>query len=185
MLISLIPQPKVTGGHQNTHRDIEKHVALLIQILEPTGIIREPIPRIRRAGIAQENALHLAGKEGRHEWIIAHDIRIAGIGDEDKLALRKGLEDLDEQELADRERGRDVGEVEGPGVEGAAGVGLVDEVHVVARDLLGRRGQVVEVEVVDGFGPVGVDLRHVHPGHEGAREGVQQAFFRLVDLGDA
>ena len=129
--------------------------------------------------------MHLARKKTGHEGIIAHDIRIAGIGHKDKLPLRKRLENLDEQVLPDRQRRRDVGEVEGPGVEGATGVSLVDEVHVVAGDLLGGRGQVVEVEVVDGSGPVGVDLGHVHPGHEGASEGVQEAFFGLVDLGDA
>lgn len=96
-----------------------------------------------------------------------------------------GAEDLLEQELADAEGGGHVAEVEGPGVEGAAGVGVVDEVHVVARDLLGRGGQVVEVDVGHVGRPVGVDGRHVHPGHEGAGEGVEEPFGGLVDFGDA
>jgi len=41
------------------------------------------------------------------------------------------------------------------------------------------------VEVGDGAGPVGVNLRHVHPRREGAGEGVEEALLGLVDLGDA
>ena len=41
------------------------------------------------------------------------------------------------------------------------------------------------MEVVDRFGPIGIDLGHIHPGHEGAGEGVQDALLRLVNLRDA
>lgn len=41
------------------------------------------------------------------------------------------------------------------------------------------------MEVGDRAGPVGVNVRHVHPGHKGPGKGVEQAFFGLVDFGDA
>ena len=40
------------------------------------------------------------------------------------------------------------------------------------------------MEVGDGARPVGVDVRHVHPGGEGAGEAVEEALLGLVDLGD-
>ena len=64
------------------------------------------------------------------------------------------------------------------------GIGLVDEVHVIASDLLGRRGQVVEVQVRNGARPVGVDSWHVHPRHEWSSEGVEETVFGLIDTGD-
>jgi len=127
----------------------------------------------------------LTGEIGDHGRVIPHDVGVAGIGHEDELPVRIGLEDLVEQELADAERGADVGEVQGPIVEGAALVGFVDEVHVVARSLLGRGCQVVEMHVGDATGPVRVDARHIRPLHEGFGEGVQQAEFGFVDLGDS
>lgn len=38
------------------------------------------------------------------------------------------------------------------------------------------------MEIRDALAPVGVDLGHVHPGYEGAGEGVQETFGRVVDL---
>ena len=43
----------------------------------------------------------------------------------------------------------------------------------------------MEVEVGEVGGPVGVDGGHVHPGHKGAGEGVEEAFGGFVDFGDA
>lgn len=124
-----------------------------------------------------------------HCRVVLHDVAVAGVGDEDELALGEGGEDHLEEVLADGEGGGDVGEVEGAGVEGAAGVGGVDELLVVAGDLLGQRGEVVEVcgLVVDGEvrGPVRVDGGHVEPGHVGAREGVEDDLGGGPDLGDA
>lgn len=127
----------------------------------------------------------MTGEFRRHGRIVAHDVAVAGVGDEDELALGKGAEDLLEQEFADGQGGADVAEVERSRVEGSARVRLVDEVHVVSRHLFGRGGEVMEVEVRDAARPVGVNFRHVHPRREGAGEGVEEAFFRLVDFGDA
>lgn len=41
----------------------------------------------------------------------------------------------------------------------------------------------MEVEIRDALAPVGVDLGHVHPGDEGAGEGVEETFGGVVDLG--
>ena len=168
-----------------TYRDQEKHIHLLIEILEARRIVRKAIPTIGAGRVSQEDALHLARKLRRHGRVVAHDVAVAGVGHEDELALGKGAEDLLEQELADRQGGGDVAEVERARVKGAARVRLVDEVHVVSRHLFGRGGEVVEVEIRDAARPVGVDLRHVHPGREGASEGVEEAFFGFVDFGDA
>ena len=40
----------------------------------------------------------------------------------------------------------------------------------------------MEMEVGNTARPVGIDVRHVHPRCERAREGVQQTFFGLVDF---
>ena len=129
--------------------------------------------------------MDLTGELRRHLRVIAHDIRVRRVGHEDKFALRERLKDLGEQEFADGERGADVAEVQGACVEGAAGVGGVDELHVVPCDLLGCRGEVVEVEIWKAGGPIGVDFGHVFPGCEGAREGVEEAFLGFVDFGYA
>lgn len=121
----------------------------------------------------------------RHLRIIAHDIRVRSVGNEDEFPLREGLEDAVEEVFADAEGGGDVGEVEGAGVEGTEGIGVVDVGHVLPRRLLGGGGEVVEMGVCQGSRPVTVDIRHVHPGDEGIREGVIEAVFRVVDLGDA
>ena len=173
------------GKGRATYRHIKEHIGRIIQTLEPARVVRELIPRIGLARVAQEDALHLPRELCRHGRVIAHHVRVARVGHQHEFPLRIGLEDLLEQKLTDRQSRTDVAEVEGPRVEAAAGVGLVDEVHVVAGDLLGRGGEVVEVEVGDGARPVGVDVRHVHPGGEGAGEAVEETFRGLVDLGDA
>jgi len=88
------------GGLGGTYGDQEKHVHLLIQILEASRIIRKAVPTVRAGRVPQENALHLARKLGRHGGVVAHDVAVAGIGDEDEFALRKSAEDLLEEELA-------------------------------------------------------------------------------------
>lgn len=92
------------------------------------------------------------------------------------------MENLLEQELPDRQRRTDVAEIERPRVERAAGVSLVDEFHVITRDLFGRGGEVMVMKIGDGARPIGVDVRHVEPGDERAGEGIEEAFFRLVDF---
>ena len=111
-----------------------------------------------------------------------HDVAIARVSHQDEFPSRIGLEDFIEQVFADTERSRYVAEIEGSSVKGAARVGLVDEVHVIASDLLGGRRQVVEMDVWDGTRPIGVDLGHVFPLDEGAGEGIKEAFFGLVNL---
>ena len=162
------------GGREGkgTYRYQEKHVHLLIQILEPARIVRKAIATIGSGGIAKEDTLDLIREFGDHCRIIAHNVAVTRIRDEDEFALGKSAEDLLEQEFADGQGSADVAEVEGPRVEGTTGVGLVDEIHVIAGDLFGGGGEVVEVEVGDAARPVGVDLGHVHPGGEGAGEGV-------------
>lgn len=63
--------------------------------------------------------------------------------------MGEGLEDFLEQKLSNRQRGAHVAEIQGARVERAAGVGLVDEIHVVARNLFWRRGEIVEVNARD------------------------------------
>ena len=129
--------------------------------------------------------MHLPRKLSRHRWVISHDIAVARVRNQDEFPLWECTEDLLEQVFAYAEGFVDVAEIEGTRVEGSAGVRLVDEIHVIARDLLGRGGQVVEVEVRDTARPVGVDIRHVHPRRKRTRERVQQTFLGLVDFGDA
>jgi len=128
-------------------RHIEEHVLLLVQILEPGRVVGEPVAAVGRGRVAQEDALHLARELGRHGGVVAHDVAVGGVCDEDEFAVREGFEDLDEQVLADAEGRGDVAEVEVARVEGAAGVGAVDELFVVAGGLLGGRGEVVEIEL--------------------------------------
>ncbi len=79
-----------------------------------------------------------------------HDIAIARVGHQDKFPSWIRLKYFIEEEFADAERSRYVAEIERSGIEGATRVGLVDEIHVIAGDLLGGRCQVVEMEVWDG-----------------------------------
>ena len=74
-----------------------------------------------------------------------HDIAIARVSNEDKLSLRIRLEDLVEQERPDTESSGYVAEVERPSIERAAGIGLVNEVHVIAGHLFRRSSQVMEM----------------------------------------
>lgn len=60
-------------------------------------------------------------------WVVGHDIAVGRIGHENEFSLREGLEDLVEEEFTDGECRRRVAEVQGAGVEGSEGVGLVDE----------------------------------------------------------
>lgn len=167
-------------------RHHEKHIHALIQPPEPARIIREAIPRIGRTRVPQQDALDLPGERGRHGRVVAHDVGIRRVGEQDEFALGEGQEDLLEEESPDRERRRHVAEVEGSRVEGAEGVRRVDEVHVVARHLLRGRGEVVEVQLLpEGGRPVGVDGRHVHPRDVGFGEGVEEAEGGFVDLRDA
>lgn len=161
------------GGKGKTYRDDEEHVHVLIEILEPVRVVGESIARIGGGGVAQEDTLDLAGEFGRHCGIVPHHVAVGRVGHEDEFSSGKSLEDLDEEIFPDRQCGIDVAEVEGPGVEGTARVGLVDELHVVPRRLFRRRGQVVEVEVGQAARPVGIYLWHVHPGSEGPGERVQ------------
>ena len=166
-------------------RHVEEHVLLLRDALESRRIIGELVLVIRGGRVSQQDTRYLAGVILIHGRIVFHDIMVAGIRHKDKLALGERVEDLVEEELAHLERLLGIGEVERSGVERAQWVRLVDELHVGAGDLLGQRGQVVEVDTGRGRGPVCVDIGHVHPWGEGARKGVDDAFFGLIDLGHA
>lgn len=108
-------------------RHVEEHVLALRQALKPRRIVGEPVGAVGAGRVAQEDALHLVRAVVRQLRVVGHDVRVGGVAHQDELALREGLEDPVEEVLADCERCRDVGEVEGPGIEGAEGVGLVDE----------------------------------------------------------
>ena len=168
-----------------TYRHDEEHVCRIVQALESRGVVGEPVSWIAVRRIPEQDALHLSRELRRHRWVIAHDVAVAGICYQDKLPLGVCLEDLLQQEFADRKRGADVAEVQWTRIEGATRVGLVDEIHIIASDLLGGGGQVVEVKVRNRARPIGVDIRHVHPGHERAGEGVEQALLGFVDFGNA
>ena len=113
-----------------------------------------------------------------------HYIAVARISDQHKLSLRVCPEDLLEQIFTDTERLIDVTEVERTCVKRTTRVRLVNKVHVIPRDLLGGRRQVVEMKVGDAARPIGIDVGHVHPRSEWTREGIEETFFWLVDLGD-
>lgn len=76
---------------------------------------------------ARLTALDLVGKVGHHLWIVAHDVRVGGVGHEDELAARVCFEDFLEEELADAQGCAYVAEVERTGVEASARVGRVYE----------------------------------------------------------
>ncbi len=123
-----------------TYGNVEEHITLLVQILETTGVVGESVAGVCSGCVSQENALDLAGELCCHGRIISHDVAVASVGDEDEFPVGIGAEDFLEQVFADAEGLIDIAEVEGTGVEGTAGVGLVDEVHIIARDLLGGGG---------------------------------------------
>lgn len=163
----------------------EEHVHLLVEILEAFRVVREMIRRISGRGIAKENTLNLTRVLGGHCRIIAHDIGIAGIGDEDKLPVREALEDLFKEEFPDCQGGGDIAKIEWSGIEAAAGISLVNEIHVVSSNLLGSGCQVMEMHGRNAFGPVSVDIWHVHPLDKRSRERIEEALFRIIDLGDS
>jgi hypothetical protein len=166
-------------------RYLEEHVAAVVQTLEPFSVVREPHIAVCCGCVAQEDALNLLGEVVGELWVILHDIRVGRVGDENELPLRESLEDLLQKVHANRQRSRDVREVEWSGVEGAAGVGLVDEVHVETGALLRSSGEVMEMRAVrQGARPVGIDIGHVHPWCERTSKRVQQALLGIVDLGD-
>lgn len=115
----------------------EEHVLGLREILETRGVVWEFVARIGGGGVAKENALHSFGKFSYHFRVVTHYVTVAGVGDQDELALGEGFEDLLQQKFANGECGRDIAKVERPGIEGATRVGAVDELHVVSGDLLG------------------------------------------------
>lgn len=92
-------------------RHEEEHITALIQALESLGIVWELVLGVCGRGVAQEDALHLTGVLVRHGGVVAHDVRVGGVGDEDEFALGEGLEDFFEEEFADGKGGGDVGEV--------------------------------------------------------------------------
>lgn len=79
----------------------EKHVHRLVQALESRCIVWELVAGVCGTCVAQEDALNLAGEVGGHFGVVAHDVAVACVCDEDKLALGEGLEDLLQEELSD------------------------------------------------------------------------------------
>lgn len=75
-----------------------------------------------------------------------HDIAIARVSNEDELSLWIRLEDLIEKECPNAEGSGYVAKVERPSIERATGIGLIDEVHIVARHLFRRSSQVMEMD---------------------------------------
>lgn len=63
-------------------------------VLESGRVVWELVARIGCRGVAEEDALDLSRKVGSHFWVVAHDIAVAGVCDQDELALREGFEDL-------------------------------------------------------------------------------------------
>jgi len=118
-------------------RDTEEHVHLLIEVLEACSIVGKVVRRVGRRGVTKEDTLDLTRVIRGQLRVGFHDVRVTGICHQDEFAVGKCLEDLVEQELSDRKRRGDIAEIERAGVETATGIGLVDEVHVVACDLPG------------------------------------------------
>ena len=87
---------------------LEEHVLVLVEALEAGGVVRELVAVVGGAGVAQQDALHLVGEVLDHLRVVLHDVGVAGVGDEDELALGEGFEDAVEQVLADGESGADV-----------------------------------------------------------------------------
>lgn len=129
-------------------------------MLEPARVVRELVAGVCGGCVSQQDARDLAREGGDHLWVVVHDVVVACVADQYEFALWEGLDDFCEQRLAHREglvHGR---EVERTCVEGAGGVGVVDELHVDAGGLLGGRGEVVKVVWVVGVltRPRSVDL---------------------------
>lgn len=150
VLLNRLVQALTVGNVQTSQviRLAEKHVALSVQALEALSVIWEPHGGVGRGSVAQEDTLDLVGVGVCELGVVLHDVAVRSVGDKHKLSLRESLEDLGEEVHADRKGGFHVGEVERASVEGAAGVGLVNEVHVIAGGLFGGGGQIVEVRAV-------------------------------------
>lgn len=129
--------------------------------------------------------LTLPRKFSDHGRIVSHNITVAGIRNEDEFTLGEGSEDLLQEELPDGQRSADVAKVQRPCIKTATGVCLVDKVHIISGNLLRSRGQVVEVHIWQAFGPIGIDVWHVHPWSVRTGERVEKAFLWLVNLSDA
>ena len=99
--------------------------------------------------------------------------------------MRIGLEDLVEEKLANAQSSVDIAEIQRSIIERAARVCLVDEVHVIARHLLRRGSEVVEMEVGDAPRPIGIDFWHIHPRDKRTSEGIEQTLGWFVNLGHA
>jgi len=109
---------------------------LLFQRFESFRIIREFIARVCCGGIPQQDALHLAREGGRELWVIAHDVVIRGVPDEDKFSVWECLEDFVEKGFTNGECLVYCRKVKGTGVKGAEGVGFINKVHVDTCGLL-------------------------------------------------
>lgn len=72
----------------------EEHIHRLVQVLESGRVVWELVARICGGGITEEDALDLSRELGSHFRIVSHDITVAGVCDQDKLALRIRFEDL-------------------------------------------------------------------------------------------
>lgn len=99
---------------------VEEHVRAVIQVLEPFGRIGKRVITVRgvrvgrtvgRGGVLEPDALYLARVVDGHLRVVGHDIAVGRVGHENEFSLRKGLEDLVEEEFTDREGRRDVAKV--------------------------------------------------------------------------
>jgi len=125
----------------------EEHVLILRNTLESLCVVGELVSSICSASVSEKDALHLVWTRGSEHGIVTHDVGIAGISDKDEFPVWIRIEDLFEQEFTDGEGSRYIAEVEGPRIEGASWVCLVNEVHVVACHLLRSCRQVVKVHI--------------------------------------
>ena len=172
-------------SHRGTYWYVKEHIRIFDNALKPAGIVREMVTVISRGRIPQENTLDLARVIFRQCRVRLHDIAVARVCHENELPLGVRQKDLVQQESSDLQCCANIAEIQGPGIEGAARVSLIDEVHVVAGHLFWSRSQVMEVEVWDAARPIGVDIRHVHPLRERTSKGVQETFLGIVYLGNA
>lgn len=118
-----------------TYWYVEEHVRVLDYPFETAGVVWEVITVISRGCIPQENTFDLTRVLFCHFRISAHDIAVAGICHQNELPLRISLEDPFQQVFSDLQSGADVAEIQRSGIEGTSRIGLVDEIHVVARHL--------------------------------------------------
>ena len=171
-------------SHRGTYWHVKEHIGILNNALKPTCIVREMVTIISRGCIPQEDTFDLTRVIFRHCRVRLHDIAVACVCHENELPLRVRLKDLVQQESSDAQGCADIAEIQGPSIEGAAGIGLVDEVHVVASHLLRSGSQVVEMEIWNAARPIGVDIRHIHPLRERASKRIQESLLWIVYLGN-